>query len=205
MQTPLIFHPTTPPSNRIANFFQASSPLTPTTPQKPLTPVTETQARRRSQYKSRPTTSPVTPHGRHSEPRSRRPKGLTPLNFGQPSDSAASAGETPRTAVLRERLKARCIERARQDREEKLKRKRALLSSEPSSEGFDETMDYEDEDDEDEDAVFNDEVSSVIYTRPQCMLTFSGILALQADHVQYESQKTAPISPFIRLRCGLFL
>ncbi|KAJ3481039.1 hypothetical protein NLI96_g7940 [Meripilus lineatus] len=158
MQTPLIFHPTTPPSNRIANFFQASSPLTPTTPQKPLTPVTETQARRRSQYKSRPTTSPVTPHGRHSEPRSRRPKGLTPLNFGQPSDSAASAGETPRTAVLRERLKARCIERARQDREEKLKRKRALLSSEPSSEGFDETMDYEDEDDEDEDAVFNDEL-----------------------------------------------
>lgn len=161
MHSTLLFHPLAPTSSSsdpsFAHIPQISSPLTPTTPKKPSTPVPETQARRRSQYKS---SRPITPQGRHSEPRRHRSKVLKPLNFGSSNDSAPPSEETPRTAVLRERLKARCVERARQDREQRSNRKRAMSSSEPSSDGFDTTMDYEDED-EDEDFAINDEVSSV--------------------------------------------
>lgn len=67
--------------------------------------------------------------------------------------------EAPRNALLRERFRARCIERAQKDREKKIRGKRYM--QEPSSDGVDEDMD---QDDEDEGALMNDELFRRIIT-----------------------------------------
>ena len=68
--------------------------------------------------------------------------------------------------MLRERFKARCMERAREDRESKVKGKRRGIDL--SSDGPDELMDCEDDDDE---AMMNDPVRWIV------------------DHLHYTSTK----------------
>lgn len=68
------------------------------------------------------------------------------------STSAVPTEEAPRKAFLRERFKARCVERAQRDRERKIKGRRNVMS-EASDEGDDDMMD-----DEGEEEMINDEL-----------------------------------------------
>jgi hypothetical protein len=67
-----------------------------------------------------------------------------------------SAGEEPQKAFLRERFRARCLERAARARAKKIKGKRFVGESEGSSDGYDETMDCENE--EGDEDMMQDEV-----------------------------------------------
>ena len=108
-------------------------------------------ARRRSQFKSRGEFPIPTTDRRQS---SRRvTTGTIPFSLTR-REQQGSAEEPTRTTILRERFKARCIEKANQDRERKIKGKRRAV--ELSSDGFDELMDCEE--DEDDDAFMNDPV-----------------------------------------------
>ena len=70
-------------------------------------------------------------------------------------DFTMAVEEPPHKTILRDRFRARCLERAVKDRERKIKGKRR--ASEPSSDGPDETMDWDDEEDDDE-SILNDNV-----------------------------------------------
>jgi len=74
-------------------------------------------------------------------------------------DAVIQTEEAPRNTFLRERFRARCIERAQKDREKKIRGKRHM--QEPSSDGVDEDMD---QDDEDEGALMDDELFRRIIT-----------------------------------------
>ncbi|KAL7284131.1 hypothetical protein ACG7TL_001412 [Trametes sanguinea] len=119
-------------------------------------PAASASARRRTQYKSNPFNSSAPQRVRESEAQRRRASGTYGYPKGEASSSSAvPTEEAPRKAFLRERLKARCIERAVKKRERALAKGSRHLSSEGSSDGVDEMMD---EDDEDEDSMLNDEV-----------------------------------------------
>ncbi|KAH9852553.1 hypothetical protein C2E23DRAFT_868680 [Lenzites betulinus] len=122
-------------------------------------PAASASARRRSQYKSTPFSSSASQRVRSNETPRRRPSGNpTPgMVAGSSSTGAVPTEEAPRKAFLRERLKARCIERAAKKRERAIQRGSRHLSSEGSSDGVDEMMD-EDDEDEDEDHMLNDEL-----------------------------------------------
>ncbi|EED84869.1 predicted protein [Postia placenta Mad-698-R] len=132
---------------------QNSSPLASSIPSSPTSsPGAEASARRRSQYKSHALSSPTAT-------RTRRRVTLGDLSaprFG-PDDTPAKAEEAPRKTVLRERLRARCLERALRDRERKIAGRRHARS-EASSDGDDDIMEDDDDDEEEDDeAVINDE------------------------------------------------
>ncbi|GBE89013.1 hypothetical protein SCP_1500150 [Sparassis crispa] len=110
-------------------------------------PLMVTQARRRSQYKAQLPSSPTTIRTRKSEPR------RASLGGSQRAEAVVPTEEAPRKAFLRERFRQRCIERAQKDRERKIRGKRYM--SDLSSDGADECMD---EDDEDEEAIMDDEL-----------------------------------------------
>ena len=154
MSSPLQFQPTTPTSQRHAlDVFShhpvnssplASSPFSPKS-----SPISAAQARRRDQYKqvgSSPSLSRRRPlQGRNGESSSKQ---------SQPASDGCML-EAPRKAILRERFKAKCLERAHHDRARRASGRRGL-SSDASSDGFDADMD---DADEDEDMEFlNDEV-----------------------------------------------
>ncbi|KAI0336868.1 hypothetical protein GY45DRAFT_1315557 [Cubamyces sp. BRFM 1775] len=117
-------------------------------------PAAHASARRRTQYKSNPTSSSASQRVRDSEAQRRRASTARSLPEGS-SSGAIPTEEAPRKAFLRERLKARCIERAVKKRERAVARGSRHLSSEGSSDGVDEMMD---EDDEDEEVMLNDEL-----------------------------------------------
>jgi len=71
--------------------------------------------------------------------------------------SGILAGEEPQKAFLRERFKARCFERAARARAKAIRGKRYAGGSEASSDGYDEVMDYENEQESGDD-VMEDEV-----------------------------------------------
>ncbi|KAI0372034.1 hypothetical protein BV20DRAFT_1120252 [Pilatotrama ljubarskyi] len=119
-------------------------------------PAANASARRRAQYKSNPFSSSAPQRVRESEAQRRRASGSYGKGNGEGSSSGAvPTEEAPRKAFLRERLKARCIERAAQKRERAIHKGSRHMSSEGSSDGVDEMMD---EDDEDEDVMLNDEL-----------------------------------------------
>jgi hypothetical protein len=112
-------------------------------------PVALAQSRRRLSYKSR---VPSTP---------------TPSRiFTNHSSSGVSvkASEDPQKEFLRERFKARCLERAVKAREAAV-RKRRWSESEASSDGFDINCEDDDMEDDDE-TVMQDEV---------CRICFQGV------------------------------
>ncbi|KAI0659235.1 hypothetical protein C8Q70DRAFT_986435 [Cubamyces menziesii] len=124
----------------------ASSPVS--------SPAAHASARRRTQYKSNPFNSSAPQRVRDSEAQRRRASTARSFTEGS-SSGAVPTEEAPRKAFLRERLKARCIERAARKRERAVAKGSRHLSSEGSSDGVDEMMD---EDDEDEEVMLNDEV-----------------------------------------------
>lgn len=110
--------------------------------------VSVTQARRHSQYKSR---TPRTPsNSLRSGLGGSRCSGGILLEGGDGSTST----EAPQKTFLREKFKARCLERAQKARERAIRGRRW---SDPSSDGFDDAMDCEGEEEDDE-SVMQDEV-----------------------------------------------
>jgi hypothetical protein len=79
------------------------------------------------------------------------------LGAGPGRRTVVAADETPQKAFLRERFKAKCIERAQRSRERVVKGKR-FAGSDTSSDGFDEMMDCVEDEDDDDDDVMQDEV-----------------------------------------------
>src|ERR1700733_8749370 len=156
--SPLLQLPSTPLSRSSHNYpilghgYQPlnSSPLASPSPQK-SSPVVAAQARRRLQFKARTPSTPVA-----SSSRSFPSAGsITPTAggrslFNRVSDSVQDSQK----AFLREKFKARCFQRAVRAREKAIREKR--YASEASSDGFDDSMDYDEE--EDDDAIMQDEV-----------------------------------------------
>ncbi|KAF8345473.1 hypothetical protein F5887DRAFT_966905 [Amanita rubescens] len=81
------------------------------------------------------------------------------LVFADLGGNVPQRAEDPIKSMMRQKFRARCLERAAKAREEQVRRRRyssGYPSSEPSSDGFDEAMDEDDE--ENEDAVVQDEL-----------------------------------------------
>ncbi|KAI0795457.1 hypothetical protein C8Q75DRAFT_746137 [Abortiporus biennis] len=169
MQASIMQYPTTPTSHRTDYPVYLPARSSPLASSPTSTPTPNASTRRRSQYKSQqhalstPSTSRTSKHHRHLGPPSspgtssgRRPS--RPLVFQIDDSSDAAHEEPPRKAFLRQKFKERCLERAQKDRERKLnsKRREMMRSDDLSSDGFDASMDCEDE--EDDDTILNDEL-----------------------------------------------
>ncbi|PCH44911.1 hypothetical protein WOLCODRAFT_165489 [Wolfiporia cocos MD-104 SS10] len=161
MSTEILSSPSTP--TRPSRYHYASSasyqpadssPLVSSSPSSPpSSPGAEAHSRRRAQYKPLNAISYTAPRAHRSQ---RRKVTVDTDPFAAFSGSAAAAAateEAPRKAFLRERFRARCLERAQKDRERKIEGRRRALS-EAISDGDDEVM-ADDEDDED---FINDEL-----------------------------------------------
>ncbi|KAI0746868.1 hypothetical protein C8Q80DRAFT_802964 [Daedaleopsis nitida] len=166
--TPHALNYASPPSCSHPHSPLRSSPLASPT----SSPAANASARRRLQYKANAFSSPVSLRAADkyaNSPRQRRRPSAALFVEGssssgrsnsRPEKSATAAAgapteEPPRNALLRERLKARCIERAQRKRERAIARGSRHLSSEPSSDGMEDMMD---EDSEDEESMLNDEL-----------------------------------------------
>lgn len=157
----MLSSPSTPSSRLHRRDFSSphfpvkSSPLAFSEPGSSSPPQSPTYAahRRRSQYKSRGEFSSPTTNRRLSSSSRRVSTGTIPFALSQ-VEPQASTEEPPRKTILRERFKARCIEKANQDRARKINGKRRAMDL--SSDGFDELMDCEEEEDDEE--VMNDPV-----------------------------------------------
>ncbi|KAI8986897.1 hypothetical protein BD414DRAFT_487405 [Trametes punicea] len=169
MQAAIVLPPKTPSRSTYASPTSYSHlPLrsSPLASSPGSSPVASASARRRAQYKSNPFSSSASERVRDSDPRRRRVSGSYTYGKGEGSSTGAvPTEEAPRKAFFRERLKARCIERAVKKRERALARGSRHLSSEGSSDGVDEMMD---EDDEDEDSMLNDELFRRIVESAKC-------------------------------------
>ena len=171
------FLTTTSPSQKSGADMQAAVFMPPTTPRRspyesstsyshpplhssPLaspasSPAASAQARRRMGYKANPFNTPRARDTHTPETRRRTTPTANTFVQGSSSEGAPATEEPPRKTFLRERLKARCLERAAKKRERAVARGSHHLSSDRSSDGLDEMMD---EDDEEEDSMLNDEV-----------------------------------------------
>jgi hypothetical protein len=72
--------------------------------------------------------------------------------FADLGGNSPQRAEDPLKSIMKQKFRARCLERAAKAREEQVRRRRytsGYPSSEPSSDGFDEAMDDDDEDDDD--------------------------------------------------------
>ncbi|KIY51039.1 hypothetical protein FISHEDRAFT_71333 [Fistulina hepatica ATCC 64428] len=148
---------------RVSRSFSLNSPLAfqPTQPS-PLAKSDENASRRRAQYKSLAPQTP-TPTRIRSSAYSLGSASLSGSasgwNFFQQSSSPLSPQESQR-ALLRERFKARCLERAVKARRKAIQRKRYTKqhdpSSDPSSDDFD--VDMDDDMEEDDDSIMSDEL-----------------------------------------------
>ncbi|KAF8996248.1 hypothetical protein BDQ17DRAFT_1429857 [Cyathus striatus] len=148
IRTPLI--PTYRPIN--------SSPLAqPATPSK-RSPLTNSQSRRRSQYKARTPNTPLLSSSARSWGSNMVVHGSGGALFTSGGSRDCSlfgmdSGESGQKAFLREKFKKRCLARAAKAREKYIRDKRYSL---PSSEGFDEPM--EEDSDEDDEDIMEDEL-----------------------------------------------
>ena len=118
-------------------------------------PTADAHSHRRAQYKANPFSTPPRDRSRPSHAYGSRRTTFVQGSSAGTAQPQPSTEEPPRKAFLKERLKARAIERAVQKRERAKARGSRHMSSEPSSDGVDEMMD---EDDEDEESMLNDEV-----------------------------------------------
>ena len=118
-------------------------------------PTADAHARRRSQYKANAFSSPVSRRTSDAYAQQRRRSNGGFVQGSSTQATSAPTEEPPRKAFLRERLQARCLERAQKKRERAIAQGRRHMSSEPSSDGLEDMMD---EDDEDEENMLNDEV-----------------------------------------------
>lgn len=156
--SPLLQLPSTPlsrPSHRyplLGHGYQPlnSSPLAPPSPPK-SSPIVAAQARRRLQFKARTPSTPVASSSRTFPSTG----SVTPTTRRSLFTGSVSASvQDSQKEFLREKFKARCFQRAVRAREKAIRGKR--YASEASSDGFDDSMDYDEE--EDDDAIMQDEV-----------------------------------------------
>ncbi|KDQ60368.1 hypothetical protein JAAARDRAFT_56273 [Jaapia argillacea MUCL 33604] len=155
--SPLHF-PTTPSSRSKRHSFGLGLPenhqpyhSSPLASSPSSSPIPAAQARRRSQYKSQ--TTPASSSARRRSSLKPLPH-LFALNVDPRQGSPSVVEEPPQKALLRERFKARCFERAKKAREKAVKGKRW---NELSSDGLDD-MDCEMDDDEECEEALNDEL-----------------------------------------------
>ncbi|KAG5652640.1 hypothetical protein H0H81_004252 [Sphagnurus paluster] len=155
MQSTSLHFPSTPVSQRKLGFSDNpyrpanSSPLaSPSTPK--ISPVA---ARRRNQFKTRTPSTPISSSSRtYFNARAVGSSG-GPV-FGSGGSVATPTAEDPQKTFLRQKFKAKCLERATKAREKAIKGRR--YHNETSSDGFDESMD--DDDEEDDDSIMQDEL-----------------------------------------------
>jgi hypothetical protein len=118
--------------------------------------VAAAQARRRSQYKSRTPSTPVTSSSNtFTNARAISSSGGS-VFFSGGFASGSTPVQDPQKSFLREKFKAKCFARAAREREKAIRGRRYNLSD-ASSDGFDEAMD--DDDEEDDNTIMDDEVS----------------------------------------------
>lgn len=192
----LISSPSTPPSHRTFSAFahtpSRSSPLTVPADSSPvLSPTPKAHGGRRSQYKSTFQTSPTNDRKRSSTRRVTSNPAPIPDLFG-------NTEETTGKKLLRDRFRARCLERALKERERKIAGKRRL--SDWSSDGPDEMMDFDDDEDEDE-SMLNDPVRITIYHDDSMVIQLSIRSSFHASwrvqhvnvstHIVYPTRKTS--------------
>ena len=155
MVIPSLFSPKTPSRPKNNPFLPLNSSPLASSPGS--SPVSAAQARRHSLYKTRTTATPSSSRSQHSTRRNsgqeRIPSGSRALS----TTPATKSADENRRALLRERFRNQCIERAQKDRQRRIDGKRRM-SSEFSSDGPDDMMDFEGS--EDEDAILNDEVTT---------------------------------------------
>ncbi|KII84613.1 hypothetical protein PLICRDRAFT_80017, partial [Plicaturopsis crispa FD-325 SS-3] len=149
MQSSLALFPSTPTHRRPSYNGLSHQPLNSSPLASPKSsPTADAHARRRSQYKSRLPSTPASiaaPIFTSSSTRKRTGANSTPFT-----------NEDPQKAFLRDRFKARCVERARNAREEKVRGKRSS-GFDSSSDGFDMDM-AGDEEEEDDEQIMQDEL-----------------------------------------------
>ena len=157
--------------------MQSSSPLcfpqTPSAPRHPLSykplnssplvdsptnysPLSAAQARRKSQYKPLIPTPPLFSRSSSSSRRS-------------VSTPSCSVEADPQKSFLRDRLKARCIERAVKAREKAIRGKRSLSLNGPSSDDYH----MDDDEEEDDDDIMQDEVRFLALALPLATRLFA--------------------------------
>jgi hypothetical protein len=187
------------PSHSMFSYPQRSSPLA----SPGSSPLTAVQSRRRSQYK---TCTPANPR-RHSIGASASAHGDASLlpgpNSGIGQRGRTPSAETPQKAFLRERFKARCLQRVRDDRARAVRARRwSEGTSDGSSDGFDDTMmDYErDEDDQD---PMQDEVC-LFSSRPLRPHQRVCCAAPPPDHSEREPNAPPRVPPVVCSRGWLF-
>lgn len=151
-----------------------ASPSSPTS-----SPVSAAQARRRSQYKGKSPATPLASSSRyHGAVRSASLSGGSVFGSGgSGGGSALPIVEDARRDMIRERFKARCLQKAKEARDRAIKQKRYEYNSSDSMAGSDDTV--MDEDEEGDDDVLQDEVSCSHTHRLILKLTR---LALQTHH-----------------------
>ncbi|KDR72740.1 hypothetical protein GALMADRAFT_252956 [Galerina marginata CBS 339.88] len=152
--SPLSYYPQTPSGSRNPLQFRPlnSSPLVESPGSPKTSPVAAAQARRKSQYKAHTPTTPLLSRGFLG---ARGPTRRTPSAASNPSSYLGGSVESdPQKVFLRDRLKARCLERAVKAREQAIRGKRRGHLNEPSSD--DQPMD--DDDEEDDEDIMQDEL-----------------------------------------------
>ncbi|KAI1798127.1 hypothetical protein LXA43DRAFT_10069 [Ganoderma leucocontextum] len=157
MQTAIYMPPTTPKRSPYSSPTGYSHPPVRSSPlaSPASSPAASAQARRRLSYKANPFNTPRSRDTPSHDTRRRSTPNAKTFVQGSSTEGAAATEEPHRKTFLRERLKARCLQRAAQKRDRALTRGNRHLSSDRSSDGMEEMMD---EDDEEEDTMLNDEL-----------------------------------------------
>ncbi|KAF7422700.1 hypothetical protein PC9H_010856 [Pleurotus ostreatus] len=133
-----------------------ASPSSPTS-----SPVSAAQSRRRSQYKAKSPATPLASSSRfHGVVRSASLSGGSVFGSGGSGGGIASPiVEDAHRDMIRERFKARCLQRAKEARDRSIKQKRYEYNSSDSIAGSDDTVMDEDEgDDDDDEDILQDEL-----------------------------------------------
>ena len=124
------------------------TPKRPTAPKNAYHPTTPTH-QQRARVRSHVGSSPL--NDKTPAPSTRRVSKSDSMVFADLGGNSPQRAEDPLKSIMKQKFRARCLERAAKAREEQVRRRRytsGYPSSEPSSDGCDEAMDEDDEDDE---------------------------------------------------------
>ncbi|KAK7683212.1 hypothetical protein QCA50_013885 [Cerrena zonata] len=153
MAVPSMFTPKTPSRSKDCSFLPLNSSPLASSPAS--SPVSAAQARRRSQYKTHATSTPSASRSRQSTRRDTNRNHASSNSRALTATPTTISADENRKTLLRERFRSQCLERAQKDRQRRIDGKRRM-SSEYSSDGPDDMMDFDGS--EDEDAILNDEL-----------------------------------------------
>lgn len=206
MSNTLAYIPQTPSSSRHMHTGYKplfSSPLAPdlsmapSSPGPPSSPISDIQARRRSQYKSRVSSGANNSRSQINFKPSRAGSTLVtgrslsnrtnqhilpPIPFSLSPPSRPVNSEETQKAFLRERFKAKCLARAKKVRDREVQRRRSA-SSDASSDGVDIDMDMDtiDSDEDESDTALNDEILRRVVASEKRKLAHQYALSYQLE------------------------